>query len=74
MGGGGGSYRGVGSVWVVLIAISPMVTSMKSTHGSVPFKNSVVRLYIAALCFFALYSIGGVNMGNKLFGCVVSMC
>ena len=29
--------------------ISPMVTSMKSTPGSVPFKHSVVRLYIAAL-------------------------
>ena len=29
--------------------ISPMVTSMKSTHGSAPFKHSVVRLYISAL-------------------------
>ena len=25
---------------------SPMITSMKSTHGSVPFKHSVVKLYI----------------------------
>ena len=29
--------------------ISPMVTSMRSTHESVLFKHSVVRLYIAAL-------------------------
>ena len=28
---------------------SPMVTSMKSTPGSVPFKHSVSRLYIASL-------------------------
>ena len=41
---------------------SPMITSMKSTHGSVPFKHSdVVRLYIEA---YAKYSIGGVNMGE----------
>ena len=26
------------------------LTSLKSTHESVPFKHSVVRLYIAALC------------------------
>ena len=26
-----------------IIGPSPMVTSMKSTHGSVPFKNSVIR-------------------------------
>ena len=26
--------------------ISPMIRSMKSTHGSVPFKHGVVRLYI----------------------------
>ena len=25
--------------------ICPMITSMKSTHESVPFKHSVVRLY-----------------------------
>ena len=30
--------------------ISPMVISMKLTHESVPFKHSVVRLYIAAFC------------------------
>ena len=30
--------------------VSPMITSMKSIHESVPFKLSVVRLYIAALC------------------------
>ena len=30
--------------------ISAMITSMKLTHESVPFKHSVVRLYIAALC------------------------
>ena len=31
--------------------ISPPITPMKSTHESVPFKHSVVRLYIiAALC------------------------
>ena len=29
--------------------ISPMITSMKSTHESALFKHSVVRLYIAAL-------------------------
>ena len=40
-------------VWATLTwgnnSISPMITSMKSTHGSVPFKHNVVRLYIAAL-------------------------
>ena len=30
--------------------ISPMITSMKSTGESVPFKYSVIRLYIAAVC------------------------
>ena len=30
--------------------ISPMITSTKSTHESVPFKHSVARLYIAPLC------------------------
>ena len=30
--------------------ISPMITSTKSTHESVPFKPSVARLYIARLC------------------------
>ena len=41
-------------LWSFIITcrgISPMVTSMKSTHGSVPFRHSVVRLYIAALCY-----------------------
>ena len=31
--------------------VSPMVTSMKSTHGSPPFKHSVGRLYIAHLFY-----------------------
>ena len=39
-----------------------MITSMKSTHGSVPFKHSVVRLYTATC---AKYNIGSVNMGNN---------
>ena len=29
--------------------ISPIITSMKSTHDSVPFKHSVVKLYRAVL-------------------------
>ena len=32
------------SVGPLHLPISPMITSMKSTHGSVPFKHSVVRL------------------------------
>ena len=28
----------------------PMITSMKSTHGRVPFKHSVVRLWKSAIC------------------------
>ena len=37
---------------IAIPGISPMITSMKSTHERVPFKHSVVRfnLYIAALC------------------------
>ena len=44
--------------------ISPMVTSMKSTHESVPFKYSMVRL---ACILYQLYGqyLGGGNMGNK---------
>ena len=41
-----------------------MITSMKSTHESIPFKHSVVVIY----CSFMLNivdSIGGVNMGNN---------
>ena len=34
------AYRDVG-----LSVSSMIITSMKSTHGSVPFKHSVVRLY-----------------------------
>ena len=45
--------RSTGNIRVNLF---PMITSMKSTHGSVPFKHSVVRLYIAA---YAKYRIGG---------------
>ena len=33
------------SVVRLYIGISPMVTSMKSTHESVQFKHGVVRLY-----------------------------
>ena len=33
-----------------IYGISLTITSMKSTHECVPFKHSVVRLYIAALC------------------------
>ena len=40
--------------------ISPMITSMKSTHESVPFNHKLVRLYIEQL--YANYSIGVVNM------------
>ena len=42
---GGG---GAGPAWPG--GISPMITSTKSTHESVPFKHSVARLYIAPLC------------------------
>ena len=44
--------------------ISPMVTSMKSKHESVPLTDSVVRLYIAA---YGKYCIGGVNMGESRY-------
>ena len=44
LGGGGGA----GPAWPG--GISPMITSTKSTHESVPFKHSVARLYIACLC------------------------
>ena len=37
---------------------SPMITSMKSTNESVPFKHSVDVIH------YAKYSIGGVNMGE----------
>ena len=40
--------------------ISPMITSMKSTHESVPLKHNVIRLYIE---LYAKYSIAGVSMG-----------
>ena len=43
--GGGG---GAGPAWPG--GISPMITSTKSTHESVPLKHSVARLYIARLC------------------------
>ena len=36
-------HRDVGGIF-------PMVTFMKLTHEGVPFKHSVVRLHIAALC------------------------
>ena len=39
---------GAGPAWPG--GISPMITSTKSTHESVPFKHSVARLYIARLC------------------------
>ena len=42
--------RAVGGSQCVNIGISPMITSMKSTHESVPFKHSVGRLYIGTLC------------------------
>ena len=40
------------TVWVLTV-YPPMITSLKSSHGSVPFKHSVV---------YANYSTGGVNM------------
>ena len=49
---------------------SPMITSMKSTHESVPFKDGVVRLY----SYFVLNSIGGVNMRkNGISAMITSM-
>ena len=47
------------------MGISPMITSMKSTHGSVPFRHSVVRLY-------GKYSTGGVNMKDSSFHVSIS--
>ena len=47
--------------------ISPMITSMKSTHEIVPFKHSVVRLYIYSSFMRNLVSGvggGGVNIGD----------
>ena len=44
---------------LLMFGISSMITSMKSTHESVPFKHSVVRLYKQ---LYATYILGGVNM------------
>ena len=40
--------------------ISPMITSMKSTHERVPFKDSVVRLYSTFML-----NIVELTLGNK---------
>ena len=40
--------------------ISPMITSMKTTHGSVALKHRV------ALYINAKFSIGSVNMGERV--------
>ena len=44
----GGSGMGNGDL---CMGISPMTTSMKSTHERDPFKDSAARLYIASLCY-----------------------
>ena len=48
-------------------SISPMITSMKLTHKSVPFKHSVARLYIAAFSLHAKYSYAVLTWGDNLF-------
>ena len=45
---------------VHVIGTSPMVTTMKSTHGSVPFSHTMWLGDIEHL--FVIYSIVGVNM------------
>ena len=45
-GGGGLKLQYLPGLWRCRAGISPMITSMKSTQESVPFKHSVVRLYI----------------------------
>ena len=47
------------------VAISPMITSMKSKHESVPFKHSVVRLYIWKRLFAP--QRGGLGAADQLF-------
>ena len=49
-------------LFIRVVGISLMITSMKSTHESLPFKHSVVRLYKQQV--YAEYSIGGVNIGK----------
>ena len=51
----------------VEIGISPMVTSMKSTHESVPFKHSVVRLYYSSVTLNIIRQ-AVLTWGNKLKG------
>ena len=41
--------------------IYPMITPMKSTHGSVPFKDSVDRLYIAAYMLNIVKENNGIS-------------
>ena len=66
--GGGEEELGHSHDWQVLTVyplrvskvISPMITSMKSTHGSAPFKHSVVSRGVARI-----FGGGGPRSANR---------